>query len=64
MLKEQPEQLNARWRKYVCNQCGNKYEVFTVSPVPQESRQCFLCQKQHTTLRAWANSLGAVMNEQ
>jgi hypothetical protein len=58
------EQFNAKWRKYVCNQCGNIYEVFTVSPVPEDKHTCYLCQKQHVTLRAYANALGAVISVQ
>lgn len=55
------EQFNAKWRKYTCNQCGGQYEVFTVSPVPDELRECYFCQKQHTTLKTYANALGVVI---
>jgi transposase-like protein len=54
--------MGARWRKYTCNQCRNAYEVFTVSPLPEDKRTCYLCQKQHLTLRSYANSLGAAIS--
>lgn len=55
------ERFNARWRKYICRDCGNFFEVFTVSPLPLEKRICYLCQKQHTTLLSYANALGTVI---
>jgi hypothetical protein len=55
------EKFNAKWRQYTCTQCGNEYEVFTVSPVSPELRICYLCQKQHVTLKTYANALGAVI---
>lgn len=63
MLKEQPEHFNARWRKYTCGVCGRRYDVFTVSVVPAP-HICFDCQKQHTTLKAYANALGACIKEE
>ena len=50
-----------RWRKYACQDCGNFFEVFTREPVPLEKRTCYICQKQHSTLKAYANALGVVI---
>jgi len=44
--REYERGLLGRYRTYLCRECGYKFQIFRLEPLPRKERVCNICKKE------------------